>query len=276
MNQLTKRSLCFVSVGIVVALSGASLRASTLAYEVTGASGFGTLDLGTGVYTQINGAQTQQLVGLGVLNGVLYGVAGNTLYTVNPTNGNLTSAGSGSVTYLDFGSTLNGLFAIGSDSNLYSVTSSGVATKVGAGLGVNVNGNTIGLSTNSNTLYYALGPNTLYTLDTTTGIKTEVGTFGNPGVPIGAMLLEAGSLYAGVDPAPSSIDTLNTSTAVATAGPGMTGSTAAIYGLAPDPLPAASGTPEPGTWVMLAGGIGAFAFFRRYSASLSPREPRRT
>lgn len=133
-----------------------------------------TIDLTTGVYSAI-GTQSTQLAGLGVYNGALYGgvaytnsISGNTLYQVNTATGGLTTVGTGSVLLDDFGSTLNGLYGIGTDGSLYSVNPlNGADSLIGAtGLGAPAS-NTVGLSTNSSALYYSFAGN-LYTLSTST------------------------------------------------------------------------------------------------------------
>jgi hypothetical protein len=246
----------FYSIGIVLAMGGATLQANSLAYELTGNAGFGTVDLNTGIYTSI-GSQSQQLAGLGVAGGLLYGAlyGGNTLYQVDTSTGAITSVGNALLNYQDFGSTLSGLYAIGADRHLYSINAStGAPTDIGD-TGLALAGITIGLSTNSSTLYYTNGTN-LYTLNTSTGAATLVGS---TGARIGAMVFEGGSLWAGVE-SPLSFDTLNTTNGNATfVSSDSNGSI--IYGLAP--VASTAGTPEPGTWTLLATAMGALALLRR-------------
>lgn len=64
------------------------------------------------------------------------------------------------------------------------------------------------------------------------------------------------------------VDTINTSTGTATAGPGSSGFTGSFYGLAPNPIPTGTTTPEAATWSLLGAGITALLLFRR---SLSGR-----
>lgn len=246
------------SIGMVAVIAAPTLQADSIAWEVTGTSGFGTIDLNTGVFTPI-GIQTNLLGGLGVLGGTLYGVAfeAKSLYTVDTATGDLTSLGTGSVNYLAFGSTLTGLYAIGTDGNLYSVNPSNGATMLIGPTDVSTSMVTTGLSTNSDTLYYSVG-DMLYTISTSSGLATPVGTMGVSAD--GAMLFEGGLLWAGVN-SPLSTQTLNTSSGAATPVNSVTGTTSLFYGLAPDPLP--SSAPEPGTWSLLAGSIGALFCFRR-------------
>ncbi len=241
-----------------------------LAYEVTSGAEFGTIDLSTGAFTPIAN-QGDQLAGLGLLDGVLYGglsytdaVVGNNLYRINPATGVLDNLGSGLVLYNDFGSTLTGLYAIGTDGNLYSVNpSNGADTLIGA-TGLGAPGTTaVGLSTNSATLYYSFGSN-LYMLNTSTGAATLVGALGTS--QDGAMVFEGGSLRAGVN-SPLSLDTVNTATGAGTFAANVSGTTAAFWGLAPENT---SSTPEPATSSMLILAAAVFAFregYRRASRS---------
>ncbi len=224
-------------------------RADDLAYMATGSGNFGVIDLDDGLYKQI-GNMGQDLSGLGVDGGQIYGgvLGGDTLYTVNTTTGALTDVGTGDITYYDFGSTLTGLYALadqGGTLYLYSVSTNGTATALGStGLSASAGAAAIGLSDNSNTLYLSDG-SLLYTVNTNTGVVKTVGNVGPIG--IGAMVLENGKLYAGVDEVGGNADstmveTINTTTG-ATNGPGpglitpvpFTGNFA---GLAADPLPA--------------------------------------
>ena len=244
------------SVGMIVAMGCATLHAGNIAYIVTGNATFGSVDLDTGIYTSI-GSQAQQLAGLGVSGGNLYGVlyGGNTLYQVDPATAALTTIGNALVNFQDFGSTTSGLYAIGADTNLYSINASNAAPTLVGATGLSIAGVTLGLSTNSSTLYYTNGTN-LYTLSTTTGAATLVGA---TGVRIGGMVFEGGSLWGGVE-SPLSFDTLNTSNGSATFVSNDSNG-AITYGLAPNA--GAAGAPEPGTWGMLAAGMGSLALLRK-------------
>jgi len=255
-HMLQRLLFCLGMAGVIAA---PALWADNIAWEVTSTSQFGTMDLNTGVFTLI-GSQTAQLSGLGVLSGTLYGGAsvGNTLYSVNTTTGALTSIGTGSITYVDFGSTLTGLYAIGLDSSLYSINAAtGAATLIGA-TGLNIAQKTIGLSTNSSTLYYSWGGK-LYTLNTATGAPTLLGTTGVD--DNGALVLEGGSLWGGTN-FPLSVGTINTSTASESTVATVSGTTSLFFGLAPGPVQM-SGTPEPSTWLLLASSLGALRCLRR-------------
>jgi hypothetical protein len=243
------------------------------AYEVLSGSEFGVIDLGSGAFTYI-GNSGEQLAGLGVFGGALYGGlayidskgGGNTLYQINVATGALTAVGDGSALFNDFGSTLSGLYGIDTDGNLYTVDpSTGADTLVGA-TGLGAPSSTVGLSTNSNTLYYSFGGN-LYTLSTSTGAATLVGALGTS--QDGAMVYAGGSLYAGIN-SPLSIDTLNTSTGAATSGPAVAGTVEAFWGLAPDSV-SVSSTPEPATFGLLVA-AGAMLALRGRVSRKSPSE----
>jgi hypothetical protein len=246
-------------LGMAGAIASQALGSDIMSWEVNGAEQFGSIDLNTGVFT-ITGSESTQLSGLGVSGGMLFGggYAGNTLFSINTSTGALTSVGTGSITYNDFGSTLSGLYAIGSDGDLYSINAANGASTLIGSPGLSINSITTGLSTNSSTLYYSVGGE-LYTLNTTTGAATPVGATGNSGA--GAMVFEAGSLWAGVN-SPLSVETLNTSTGTATPGATVSGTAAVFWGLAPDPVP--SSAPEPSTWLLLASSPVVLLCLRRF------------
>ena len=179
------------------------------------------------------------LAGMGETDGTLYGTsyqqANGTLYTINPVNGALTEVGTSAVDYLAFASTTSGLYALGSDHNLYSINSAtGAASLIGAtGIGF---GSWFGLSTNSDssTLYYADGAD-LYTLNTGTGAATLVGALGDS-IEIGVLLQENGTLYGGQETPSLAVDTLDPTTGAATTGAALTGTGGVFYALAPYPV----------------------------------------
>lgn len=158
---------------------------------------------------------------------------------MNPTNGDLTLVGTGSVDLNRIGSTTTGLYGIDTSGDLVSINpSNGATTLIGPlGIGIFADGD---LSANSGALYFTQGPN-LYTLSTTTGHATLVGS--NNGIDIFSMVSENGSLYPEVG-APFSVDTLNITTGIGTFVADLSGEPSPSFlGMAPVPT---SAVPEPG------------------------------
>ena len=184
-----------------------------------------------------------------------YHTSSGAVFSINPTNGALTTLGDSGVDIDDFGSTTGGLFAVGIDADLYSLNpSNGAATLIGpTGIGF---GSWRGLSTNSSTLYFADGAN-LYTLNTSTGAATLVRDMGG-GVELGAALEEGGVFYGGAEEPSLQVVTLDPVTGVATSGPPLTGATGHFYALAPNPIP--TGIPEPSTWAMMLAGFAGLGY----------------
>jgi hypothetical protein len=227
--------------------SDSDITVAPTAYVVTRSDQFGTIDLSTGAFNLL-GNMSQQLSGLGVSGDNLYGGASNTgnLYHVNPTNGDLTLVGSGTINYLDTGSTTGGLYAIGGPNalgaalSLYSINpTTGAATLIGpTGLSLSTTeADTIGLSTGSGTLYFTLGPTsstaTLYSLNTTTGAATAIGGTGVDA--LGAEVFENGVLYAGSNfngTTADSLYTLNVTTGAGSFVANEAGGATQFFGLA--------------------------------------------
>ena len=212
------------------------------AYLGTGTGTFGTVDLGTGVYTELGG-NGEVLAGMGIANGRLFATnyrqPGGTLYSIDPANGALTAIGKSTIAYVLFGSTTSSeLFAVGTDDDLYSIhPTTGVATRIGpTGLtGIGTAGSWYGLSTNSATLYLSDTKN-LYKLDTSTGAATLIGATGGP--ELGALLFENGILWGGEETPQIGIAKVNSTTGLVTTGPKLSGKGAAsIWALAPYPIP---------------------------------------
>jgi hypothetical protein len=266
-----------LSCAAVLILSVGTVNADEIAFGGTQAGEFGTIDLNTGVFTLL-ATPGVTLAGLVATNGTLYGAdfnqSASNLYSVNPANGSLTAIGSSSVNYDDFGATTGGgLFAVGMDDNLYSIDpSTGAASLVGA-TGLTLSGQR-SLSNNGSTLFFSDDAN-LYTLNTSTGAATLVGDMG--GAEFDALILDGGVLYGASAPdAPLQVDTINTTTGVATAGPDITGTTSIFFGLAPSPIP--SSVPEPGSVGLLGMAIAVLAALRRHDIwfpRLPTRRPRR-
>ena len=246
-----RTKIVFLSIAIGSFLLGASSVANAeTAYMATGGGAFGTIDLNTGVFTQL-GLTAFPVAGLALVGTTLYADAQGTgndrgqLYSVNPATGALMSIGSPTeIDFTAFGSYGGTLYALDHNSanaNLYSINSStGAATLIGptkTGQGL---AGFWSLSTNSTALYFSLN-NNLYTLNTSTGQATAIGGLGVgiPGIQVGAMAEIGGVLYAGQDnqSPPLRIVTLNKTTGAATVLSNVTnapGSNASyIYGLAP-------------------------------------------
>jgi hypothetical protein len=217
---------------------------------------FGTLDLNTGVFTSLglteiggNPLLATPLSGMEEANGTLYGADeginnNGGLYTINPTNGALTTVGATGLSIGNFGSTSTGLYVVDLFGTLYSIdAANGAATSIGA-TGT-PSGGFSALSTNANSLYFADG-NGLYILNTSTGAATLIGSLGgtSPETQLTALLQENGTLYGASDAfSPSlSVFTVNPAIGTATIGPDITGFTpqnsAFVTGLAAFPVQA--------------------------------------
>jgi hypothetical protein len=269
-GRFVRKSKIWIAVAAFVLLLGLqpAARADAIAYVDTAADQFGTIDLNTGVFTDI-GTMGQQLSGLGVSGGNLFGGVSGTgnLYEVNPASGSLTFVGAGTINYLDTGSTTGGLYALGglgtagSALSLYSINATtGAASLIGAtGLSLSTTVvDTAGLSTGSGTLYLTFGPSfstaTLYSVNTTTGAATSIGNTGADA--LGAEVFEGGTLYGGANTngvsLVDSVYTLNTTTGAGTFVANESGGATQFYGLAP-----ASAVPEPGSLLLLLTGLAA-------------------
>ena len=114
---------------VLFAATAHTVQAQNTTYAMTNSGVFGTLNVSNGTFTQIGNSGIQP-AGMAGLGGSLYVALyqGSTLYQVDPANGNLVTLGTGSATYNEFGGTINGLYAIGTDENLYSVNASNGAT----------------------------------------------------------------------------------------------------------------------------------------------------
>ena len=179
-----------------------------------GGGTYGTIDLNTGVTSQITSftppccGGSLGYNGLGVVNGQLYtvtippasGTDSALLHIAQPNNpyntSNLVSNDSGQV-IADFGSTTSGLYAVSAGGGLLSVSpATGLASSIGVtGLTISVT-DVSGISSGGSTLYLTK-QSTLYTVNTTTGLATAVGNTTNPSrtYDFTAMVYTNGILY---------------------------------------------------------------------------------
>ncbi len=254
------RSAGIAVVGVLLFLgSRPAARADSIAYMLTYSDQFGSLDLNTGVFTQLGTPSQYPLTGLGAAGGNLYSglFDTSTLYQMNSANGGLTVIGSGSTLYWNTGSTTTGLYALDLDGvNLYSVNPATGATTLIGPTGTFLQGLATSLSTGSSTLYYSDG-SFLYSLNTTTGAATLI-TSGGP--TFGGLVFENGVLWGGAYLGGGGIYTLDLTTGAATFVTFTSGATGFPLGLAP--LAPTTATPEPSSLVLLATallGLGAIA-----------------
>ena len=239
------------TIGLLVTLA-AGLEADDMAYMLgTAAQGvqnpLGIVDLNTGVFTLIGNMGSGGYDGLAVANGVLYTEQNGLLYSVNPSNANLTLIGGlNGENLATFGSTTTGLYGLASTGSfsvatLFSINpETGAVTAIGP-LGASAVPNGQGyyarLSVGSSALYMEFNSN-LYSINTTTGAATQVGTTDGNDYLSTVPLFENGTYYAGYGPG---IGTINVTTGQITPGSALSGGPGSLVGLAPDPLPA--GTP---------------------------------
>jgi hypothetical protein len=253
----------------VVILTQGTLRADTVVYAIqAGTQAIGTLDLNTGVYTQIIATPISDTE-LGVYGGVLYGGGGQCgcLIQINPSTGVSVNApipfsngGNNFGAMNGFGSTTNGLFAVGAGAGglnaLYSVDpTSGIPTLVGS-TGITTGGGTgfLSASNDSSKLYWEVQTNfvdTLYSLNTSTGAATLIGAEDESSKKTGnpfSMVFTGGTLWANFYSA--GFGTISTSTGAQTLV--STNIFPAFFGMAPDPL-----TPPPPPFIGSMGHLAA-------------------
>jgi len=267
-----------ISTGLVVlgllSATFAAHAAATIAYAAVDGGDFGTLDLTTGVYTNlIDLSPSGTVAGLADISGTLYGATfmGNTLYTINPNTGAETLVGTSTIvgtsttlSFWDFGSTTTGIYATDSSGNLYSINATNAAaTKIG-NVGFTIPGYS-SLSDNSAALYFVYGGSqqsnvgTLYTVNTTNAALTQLGSLTGDK----SMLTTINGTLYGVS---NVIYTFNTSTDTQSMGAVVTGESGGeVYGLAPDPITAVNPVPLPRSALLLFSGVAflILAFGRR-------------
>lgn len=249
-----------------------SAQAVTFFY-LTSSGVVGTIDAGTGTFVA---APTNDagLVGLGQLGSTVYGESANSLFTINTTSGaeTLIGAASGLTTsFIDFGSTTTGLFAVGGDGNLYTINASTGAAVLDGSLGLGTLTRTsagdvvLGMSTASSTLYFADGA-TFYSLNTSTGFATSIAAFSSvvqaphgDMLDFGAFTTTGGTLYAGYNQ-----ETHSSHTGLASINPANAQATF-IAEVTPNPnhsfqflgLVPGKAVPEPSAWALMLLGVGA-------------------
>ncbi len=212
---LTNATIMLIAL---LVMGSPNAQAQSTIYAMTQGGIFGTLNLSNGTFTQISTPDFEP-AGFAVMGANLF-VAPyptTTLNEVNLLNGNLATIGNGSVDYYDFGGTTQGLYAVGTDQNLYSVNpATGASTLIGpTGLG---GGGFQALSSGATVLYSTApdtqGENTLlYSINTATGAATEIGNTGIA-ADVSSIGFAFGQLYAAEQS--GNYYTLNTSTGAAT------------------------------------------------------------
>jgi hypothetical protein len=243
-RQFPGTIFCAVLVAFLLVMAVPANAQTPMAYDFLGYSDdWGTIDLTTGAFNQ-TGNSSELFAGLGVgPGGLLYGglFEGTTLYQVSPADGSVTTVGTSSLSYYDFGSTTTGVYGFDSTLNLYSVnTTTGATTLIGP-TGISTGGSgAISASTGADVLYFTDGSGNLHSINTSTGTATEIG---NTGAAFGAMVFENGTLYAGTaGSSPYYLYTLNPTTGTATLV--ATASAGPFWGLAPSVFPVAGLSPS--------------------------------
>jgi hypothetical protein len=182
--------------------------AQTLAYAVTGAGQFGTLDLDTGDFTVVDDMTGIDFKGIGNLDdGTLTSVGGDyNFIQIDPVSGAITAVGPTGITVSVSGSLLTGeQYAMDPQNDLYAIDpSSGAATLVGPTGLPHINTITYAnafAGDDAYNLYYIFEqgghnpvPSTLFQIDPTTGAATAIGLTGVTGI-VGAGFV-SGTLYA--------------------------------------------------------------------------------
>ena len=171
-------------------------RADPITFAVTNNGEFGSLDLGTGDFTQIGDVYPGKFDGIGNLaDGTLVGVdcANNLFIQIDPTTGIVTPIGPTGISVTTSASLLTGeQYAIDDQNQLFQIDpTTGNATLIGpTGIpGVDVNTFSNALAGDGTTLYYIYQqgganpvPSTLYQLDLGTGAATAIGPTGTTGL----------------------------------------------------------------------------------------------
>ena len=227
---------------------------------------FGTLDLLTRAYTQINADIGQFLTGLAMYQGQLYGVNYGTpaaLYTVG-TNGSLTSIGS-------TGTAISGL-AFDATGKLYADNYSndrlgtlnlatGAYTNIGA-IGVS-SGNLGGVLAFSNGTLYDAVSQQLFSLNTLTGAGTVIGISNS--LYEGMALFDAGNVLYGIGMDNKNLYSINTATAGLTNLGAITGTNLPGRFYAATAGTTSNNVPEPSSLALFAIGALVMGWGRKRS-----------
>lgn len=257
--------------------------ADNYAWVLFGGTSLGDLDLSTTHgkdYSEVTLANG--VVGLGELNSNaddLYGLsAAGALYGINGLTGAETYDGGGSsgITFIDFGSTINGLYAIATSGDLYSIGLNGSETDLGpTGLGTVTRNIGMGLSTGNSTLYFTNMVSStvedLYSVDTLTGALTLEGSIASGSkktdiLTVGGMAEIASELFAAANTGLGS----HQSSWTITPGTPCSGQCTTTYnaeilpnnkhavtGMAMGEASSAPLVPEPSEWALMLAGVGA-------------------
>ncbi len=218
---------------------------------------FGTLDLGTGTFTNVgltgvSPDTNTRCLGYGS-NGALYAMfstnSTTSLYTINPANGSATligdSTGVVATCAMTGSGTMYGAAFSGANLALYTVNlATGSPSLVGTMLPAPAGVVHVSLAAANNNLYLAAQPSgastTLYAVNASTGAATSVGS---TDAGVGGMAEVSGSLYAftvdisGFSSIPAHIDVVSTASGAFSAGPNISVPAAYITGAVPAPLP---------------------------------------
>jgi hypothetical protein len=260
------------------------------AYVNTEQKQFGVIDLGTGVYSH-RGNTPEVLIGLGIDNGILYGVdALDRLLTIDPQTGATTVVGltgipgsdpNGNVGALPYFTSLTtgGLFGFDWSNRLYSIDpATGAGTLIGA-TGIPARSGPFGsvaAAGDATALYYIIEeisdpvtrtvviPGSVYRIDPASATATLLPE-GIPELPFPGAGFADGSLYlfraslGGIFP-PAEIWRLDPSSGALLSIINQDPALGDVFGAVQAPIP------EPGTMWLLAGGLVAVAcrLRRRY------------
>jgi hypothetical protein len=223
-------------------------------------SKFGTVDLGTGVYTEIATTSTQLNALTFAPNGTLYGLGSdNHIYTVNPASGALTDVGATGTFFAlnTLAARSDGaLFGEEFTGNLYRLDpQTGMATLVG-GSGQFPTQNATGMLAfgPGDTLFSDFG-GFLNTRDQNTGLATRVGSTPlNINFP-GGLFFDNGQAFAfGFF---GDINSINTATGTSSpTGVSISGGFGQVLGAAVQPQQVAPAVPEPSGFLLFLVGLG--------------------